>query len=238
MDQSPHSIQVRDMVMKIRIPDGEGPYPVLLLLHGWTGDENVMWIFASRLPKNYLMIAPRGLYKSPDGGFGWQENRKDEWPTVAEFTPAVDTLLELVDQKNGSQHELSQALVGIPGAQEAIQRADFSEVSLVGFSQGAALSYSFALTHPERVNLLAGLAGFMPEESEPLVEKKPLAGKHVFITHGTQDDTVPIEKARRSVELMQRAGSDVIYCEEQAGHKLSASCFRALEAFFAQYTAD
>jgi hypothetical protein len=47
---------------------------------------------------------------------------------------------------------------------------------------------------------------------------------------------VPVEKARWSVELMQRAGSDVTYCEQQAGHKLSVSCFRALESFFASHS--
>lgn len=71
MKKSLYTAKYRELVMKIQIPEGEGPHPVLLLLHGWTGDENVMWIFASRLPGNYLMISPRGLYKSPLGGYAW-----------------------------------------------------------------------------------------------------------------------------------------------------------------------
>ena len=31
---------------------------LLVLLHGWTGDENSMWIFAKRLSPAYWMIAP------------------------------------------------------------------------------------------------------------------------------------------------------------------------------------
>ena len=235
MENNLHLIEHQEMVMKVRLPKGSGPHPVLLLLHGWTGDENVMWIFASRLPPNYLMIAPRGLYQSPLGGYGWHEHRRTQWPAVEEFKPAVEALAGLVAHENGASPDLVKVLEDLPGSKEVISKVDFSEISLVGFSQGAALSYAFALNHPHRVHLMAGLAGFLPENVEGMVEKKPLEGKHVFVTHGAQDDIVPVEKARRAVELLQRAGSEVTYCEEQAGHKLSASCFRALEAFFDKY---
>jgi phospholipase/carboxylesterase len=235
MENNPFLVEHGDLAMKVRIPQGGGPHPVLLLLHGWTGDENVMWIFASRLPDNYLMIAPRGLYSSPLGGFGWHEHRRQEWPSIEEFDPAIEVLAELIEQGNGARPALSQVLEEVPGGQDAIEKMDLSKISLVGFSQGAALGYAFALRYPQRVHLLAGLAGFMPENAEEMVEKKPLEGKRVFITHGTQDHMVPIEKARHTVELMQRAGSEVTYCEEQAGHKLSASCFRAMQVFFDKY---
>jgi predicted esterase len=54
----------------------------------------------------------------------------------------------------------------------------------------------------------------------------------MFIAHGTDDDRVPVEKARLSAELLENAGAAVTYCEEQVGHKLSAKCFRGLEAFY------
>jgi phospholipase/carboxylesterase len=236
MKQSIYTVKVRDLVMKIQIPEGEGPHPILFLLHGWTGDENVMWIFASRLPDNYLMISPRGLYKSPLGGYAWHEHRSKDWPAVDEFRPAVETLVDILTADNGLQGAFTDAMKDSGASKGALAQADFSAVSLVGFSQGAALAYSFALQHPELVHLLGGLAGFMPERVEDLVARQPLDGKKVFITHGTEDEIVPVEKARRSVELMQQAGSDVTYCEQQAGHKLSVACFRALESFFSTHS--
>jgi len=233
MKRSIYTAELCGTVMKIKIPEGEGPHPVLFLLHGWTGDENVMWIIASRLPANYLMISPRGLYKSPMGGYAWHKHRSSYWPTVEEFRPAVETLVDLVQTGKDLQGAVTDDDKENGYYSDAIARSDFSAVSLVGFSQGAALAYSFALFHPERIHLLGGLAGFMPEMVEGLVARQLLGGKKVFITHGIQDEVVPVEKARRSVELMQRAGSDVTYCEQDAGHKLSASCFRALESFFA-----
>jgi hypothetical protein len=41
----------------MREPEDTGPHPVMALIHGWTGDE-FMWIFANRLPKDQLLIAP------------------------------------------------------------------------------------------------------------------------------------------------------------------------------------
>ncbi len=38
--------------------------------------------------------------------------------------------------------------------------ADFSNLHLVGFSQGAALSYTFGLLQPKKLHSLAGLSGF------------------------------------------------------------------------------
>jgi phospholipase/carboxylesterase len=236
MKKSIFSAKLGDLVLKIQVPEGEGPHPLLFLLHGWTGDEDVMWIFASRLPSKYCMVAPRGLYNSPLGGYAWHEHRSERWPTVDEFRPAVQTLVDLLKADNGLRGAFADGLGESGASEDALARVDVSTASLVGFSQGAALAYSFALLHPERAHLLGGLAGFMPEKVEDLVARQPLDGKKVFITHGTEDDIVPVEKARWSVELMQRAGSDVTYCEQQAGHKLSVSCFRALESFFASHS--
>ncbi len=51
---SVQKLQIEHWTVRVRKPEGEGPHPVMLLLHGWMGDENAMWVFASRLPKNLL----------------------------------------------------------------------------------------------------------------------------------------------------------------------------------------
>jgi phospholipase/carboxylesterase len=102
----------------------------------------------------------------------------------------------------------------------------------MGFSQGAALSNVVACLHPDRVRKAAILAGFMPSGMEEIVAAKPLSGKPVFVTHGTQDNLVPIDRARASMSLLEQAGAHVTYCEAEVGHKVSADCLRALELFF------
>jgi predicted esterase len=79
---------------------------------------------------------------------------------------------------------------------------------------------------------MAGLAGFLPKNAVLLINEKPLLNKRIFIAHGRLDERVPVEKAREAVEILTQAGAQLSYCEEDVGHKLSASCFRSMEFFF------
>jgi len=211
-------IEVNGWVVRLsqndrRQNDGGGLLPVFVMLHGWTGDENVMWVFASRLPPASLILSPRGLYPTPMGGYNWQPQNVRAFPDVDDFKPAIEALSALLTPGN-------------------FPAGDWSQASLVGFSQGAALAYTFALTHPERVKSVAGLSGFMPGGTEKIVAALPLTGKAAFMAHGLQDDLVPVERARQAAQILQQAGAQVTTCEDDVGHKLSASCFRGLQAFF------
>jgi len=85
--------------------------------------------------------------------------------------------------------------------------------------------------YPQRIRKMGVLAGFVPSGMEALVEKRPLDGKHVFVAHGTQDQMVPIDRARTSMDMLESAGAAITYCEDDVGHKLSANCLRALENY-------
>jgi phospholipase/carboxylesterase len=207
------TLQLDQWVARTRQPEGRGPFPVYLLLHGLSGDEDVMWVFASRLPSQALLIAPRGLHSSTLGGYSWLSESGRKWPLIVDFQPAVEAILELLNPN-------------------FFPAADFSNLHLVGFSQGAALSYTFGLLQGGNVQAFAGLSGFLPEDAPDYIARKPLRGKRIFAAHGTQDDTVPVERARWAVQILEQAGAQVVYCEDDVGHKLSASCFKGLEGFF------
>lgn len=213
MEHNQNTVTVNDWVIRISEPQVDGPHPVIVLLHGWTGDENAMWIFASRLPKDALLVAPRGSFNTPLGGHGWYPHKPKAWPWVDDFLPAIEALQDLLTPIN-------------------FPNGDFSKLSLVGFSQGAALSFAYAILFPNLVRTVASLSGFLPEGSEALARNKPLHHKPIFMAHGTQDELVPVYKARQAVEVLELAGAKVTYCEDEVGHKLSANCFRGLESFF------
>ncbi len=216
-------LELERWTLRYRLPEGNGSHPVLLLIHGWTGDENVMWIFTQRLSPRYLILAPRGLYKASDKGYGWEPRHSPRWPLLEDFRPSVDALTGLLD-------EMANGTNGLLLDRQAV---DFSDLNLMGFSQGAALAYTLALFHPQRVRRLAGLAGFLPEDAASLVGARPLQGKPVFMAHGRRDERVPVERARDSLKLLKQAGAEVSYCEEDVGHKLALSCFHELGEFFA-----
>ncbi|MCC6957508.1 MAG: hypothetical protein IT316_11995 [Anaerolineales bacterium] len=208
--------EVDGILFKYRFPPSKAPTRLCLMLHGWTGDENSMWIFASRLPQNALLVAPRGLYPSPSGGYSWYPRDVKRWPNFEDFLEAGQAIVSLLN---------SPALVA----------AGRLPVSAVGFSQGAALAYSIAFSQAVEFQVLSGLSGFVPEGVEAGNGNKPLNGLPVFVAHGTKDKIVPVERARSGNRIMEQAGAQVTYCEDDVGHKLSAACFRGLQEFFKRH---
>jgi phospholipase/carboxylesterase len=193
------------------------PARLLLLIHGWTGDEESMWVFVRNFPADYWIIAPRAPYITEPGGYSWRLRRLGDGdrPGLENLRPAAESLIGFVDA-----YALENSL-------------QVSEFDMMGFSQGAALASTLAFLHPERIRRVGILSGFVPAEAEPLVAAHPLSGKSFFVAHGTVDETVRIEVARQSVQLLEKAGAQVIFCEDEVGHKLSLNCLRALEKFFA-----
>jgi phospholipase/carboxylesterase len=189
---------------------------LLLLIHGWTGDEDSMWVFVRNFGPNYWVVAPRAPYAGHPHGYSWRplEPGRRGWPDLDDLRPAAHSLIALVEDYSAAN--------GITAPFAAI-----------GFSQGAALTGVLALLHPDKIDRAGILAGFVPSGAESLVANRPLAGKSLFVAHGTLDEMVSVQIARRSVELLKQAGADVTYCEDEVGHKLSAGCQRALETFFA-----
>jgi phospholipase/carboxylesterase len=205
----------RDWVYRYR-PAISTPKHLLILLHGWTGDENSMWLFANNIPEDFAIVAPRAHFPAPEGGFSWREIIPGTWgyPSIDDLQPAVETLLEFLDDWS-SKSNLSSV-----------------KVDLVGFSQGGALAYAIAALHPDRVSSLAVLSGFLPGGTDMILKSHLLDGKSVFVAHGTQDELVPVEKAHLAVKALEGAGAKVTYCETEGGHKVSKECRAGLTAFF------
>lgn len=194
-----------------------GPARLLLLVHGWTGDENSMWVFVRDFAQDYWIVAPRAPYGTEPGGYSWRPPRAGghDFPAFQDLEPAAYSLISFVDDY------------------AAVNSLEVTQFDAMGFSQGAALVTAIALRHPDRIARAGILAGFLPPGAEPLLDDRPLKGKPFFVAHGTLDEKVKIEFARRSVQLLKQAGANVTYCEDEVGHKLSAGCLRALKEFFA-----
>ncbi len=186
---------------------------VLLLLHGYFGNENAMWILTNPLPDGYNMLAPRAPVKLGDNQFSWHEIGP-QWPDIEHYQNLTDQLLARVDswtQQNAP---------------------NVSRYDVMGFSQGAVMAYALAILHPERVDRIAAIAGFIPQNWKPEVKVDALKNKHFFIAHGTEDETVPVKKARDASQWLEENGADVKFCTAETGHKISANCFNGLGEFF------
>ena len=201
----------------LRIRESLDPSPrFLLLIHGLTGDENSMWVFARDLPAHYWMVAPRAPHTAQPSGYSWRPPPFEtmDGPSLEQLKQNAEALIRLVDAYAAS--------VGI----------EASTFDVMGFSQGAAMSNVLAFLYPNRVGKTGILAGFIPHGLEELVSQRPLEGKSFFVAHGTKDERVTVERARSSVALLEQAGAKVTYCEDDVAHKVSLNCLRALKEFF------
>ena len=200
----------------LRVRAVQNPTRLLLLIHGYTGDENSMWVFARDMPPQHAMIAPRAMHPSGSTGYSWRPVEGFDFgvPRLDQLRSPAEALIRLVDAY--------QASVGI----------EADQFDVMGFSQGGVMSNVLAFLYPQRVRKAGILAGFIPSGLEELVSQRPLEGKPYFVAHGTKDGTVTIERARESIALLERAGAQVTYCEDDVGHKVSVNCLQALKRFF------
>lgn len=210
-----HLLTYNGWTMRVRHATRQ-PARFLLLLHGWTGDENSMWMFTRRMSPDLWIVAPRAPHPAPEGGYSWRPLHPGTWglPSLSDLQPAAEALLRLVDEVSAS--------IGVDAAQ----------FDVAGFSQGGALTNTLALLYPQRIRRAAVLAGFMPGGVEDLLARRVLLGKPFFVAHGAQDNLIPLERAQQSVALLEQAGAQVIFCQAEVGHKVGADCLRTLEAFF------
>ncbi len=214
MKNEAYTTTLNGWTVRIQPPKNQAkPQRTLLLLHGWTGDETVMWIFARKIPASTWIFAPRGPVQAPQSGYGWLPHT-GSWPTLEEFGPAADALKAAFQKWR-----------------EAVD-APQGPFDVMGFSQGAAMTYALAANYPQQVQRIIALAGFLPQADPMPGRYAALAGKRIYIAHGSQDDTVPVQMAQFAVHTLQSVGAQITYCESEVGHKLSADCLRGLENFY------
>jgi phospholipase/carboxylesterase len=196
-----------------RLPD-EPDAPLVVMLHGWGGDESVMWIFKQVVPRGVAIITPRAPLALESGGYVWfeRDGRPGE-PDSGAFQEALDRL----------EHFL--------GRLPELYPVDPERMILISFSQGAMLSNSLALSRPGWVRGVASLAGAVPRLPDVAVRAGSLAGLPVFIAHGLEDELVPVDAARRARDMFTRAGAIVSYGEYAVGHKLDPEGMRNLKAW-------
>jgi phospholipase/carboxylesterase len=203
---------------RLRVPQTQ-PKSILVLLHGWMGDENSMGVLARNLSPEIAILAPRGIFAVPQGGYSWRVIKPGTWgmASIEEFRPAADGLVTFLDEWAAS--------VGLNG----------NQFDLMGFSQGAAFSYTLTLLYPQRIRRLVALSGFIPQGGPALLNTESFSGKPVFVSHGRQDDVIPVEQSRQAVAQLEQTGALVTYCESDAGHKVSKECLREMEMFLGMF---
>jgi phospholipase/carboxylesterase len=182
--------------------------PLLLLLHGYGSNESDLFSFASELPDEYYVISLQAPHDMQYGSYAWYAINFD-----ADASKFSD-----LDQARTSRDLIISTL-------DELQKKypiDANAVTLIGFSQGAILSYAVALSQPNRVQRVAALSGYLNTEiAVNDFEKNDFISLQIFASHGTVDQVIPVEWARKAPENLSNLGIAVEYHEYPIGHGVS-----------------
>ena len=181
--------------------------PLLVMLHGFGANEGDLLGLVPYLDERVHIASVRGPLRIEAGAYGWYRvSHTAGGPVVHE----------------GEEQE-SRLLLG-RFLDEMVERydSDPESVFVLGFSQGATLALSFALTVPDRVAGTIALGGrVMRELPATMASASGIAGAQMFMAHGLHDDVVPIGRARASREFLLGLGVALTYREYPAAHQIS-----------------
>jgi len=197
---------------KIKNTDGSGKSPLLLLLHGYGSNEEDLFSFASELPEEYYVISARAPYDMMYGSYAWYAINFDadekKFSDLDQACSSRDLIIQFVDE-----------LI----ANYAI---DAEKIALVGFSQGAILSYSIALSYPQKIQHVVAMSGYFNEEiAIENYQSNDFSNLQIFASHGNVDQVVPVEWARKAKPLLDQLGIPNVYKEYPVGHGVGPQNF-------------
>ncbi|NOT37404.1 MAG: alpha/beta fold hydrolase [Saprospiraceae bacterium] len=193
------------------------PNPHLLIfLHGLGSNEEDLFELASHFPDNYTIISLRAPYSWGNGGYSWYDLQFDKSnKAISNLNQAETSRLNIIyfieEIKNKEEHK-------------------FTKVYLLGFSQGAIMSYNVALTRPDLVNGVIALSGYLMNEIKPKIAKHPkLKLLDFYIAHGKNDNIIEVSKAKSAVQYLKTLKITPKYKEYNEDHSINFSMLNDLK---------
>lgn len=186
--------------------------PLLLLIHGYGSNEQDLFSFAEELPETHYVISVRAPFDLQYGSYAWYAINFD----------ADENKFSDLNQAKNSRDLLVQFI------DELIEKypIDSNNITLIGFSQGSILSYSVALSYPEKIRKIVAFSGYLNADMIlPGIEKRDFSQLKIFASHGTQDQVIPVEWARKTKPFLDQLGIENIYREYPIGHGISPQNF-------------
>lgn len=196
---------------------GSSNQPLVIFLHGYGSNEQDLFGIKDELPAQYNYLSVRAPMVMEEGSYQWFRKKGD-----GAYNGETD------DLKSSSQLLLDFVA-------QAVQKyhTQPDKVYLVGFSQGAIMSYEVALRHPEAVGGIAALSGrilpVLRAELKPDEKRQSLA---IFIGHGTADKRLPLSDGTEANSQLKSVSLEPeFHAYDGVGHNISAGEIQDLSAW-------
>lgn len=190
--------------------------PLLILLHGYGSNEQDLFSFAEELPDDLLIVSARAPHDMGYGGYAWYAINFDsvngKFSDLVQATKSVDKIASFID-------EIKEKYNTNP-----------DKTFLLGFSQGAILSYALSFKYPNKVQHVVALSGYINEELLPTEINNSITTDY-YISHGTVDQVLPIDWARKAPILLKNFNLNNEYSEYPVGHGVAPQNFYSFKSW-------
>lgn len=188
--------------------------PLLILLHGYGSNEQDLFSFADELPDEFLIISAQAPLEMGHGAYAWFSINFDEnnekfydLEEAAESVKKIDFFIDEIKKEYNTNPD---------------------KTFLLGFSQGTILSYTLSLTIPNKVQYVVALSGFINEALTSQDIPKGITTDY-YISHGTVDQVIPIEWAKKAPIFLTKNNLKNVYSEYPVGHGVAPQNFYSLK---------
>lgn len=173
--------------------------PSLFLFHGMGSNEEDLLQLVKEFQGSHHIFSLRGpIIFNP--GYAFFTSEEEGIPDRQVFDKVVTYLHQFIA--------------------EAIQEysLDQSKISLIGFSQGAVLAQTLALTMGSLIKGVAALSGYLPDFVKEEYRKHPVDHLKMFISHGEYDYVVPSHWGLESKNYFEGLEANVTFKTYEDGH--------------------
>lgn len=186
--------------------------PLLILLHGYGSNEDDLFSFSKELPEELLIVSAQAPYEMGFGGYAWYtinfEGSESNRSNLDEARTSLIKIEQFVD--------------------EIIEKykPNTDKIFLLGFSQGCILSYAYAFRNPTKIKNIIALSGYVNID---LLPSDYQIANHTkldfFISHGSVDQVLPVEWARKATPFLETLNIKHQYQEYPVGHGVAPQNF-------------
>jgi phospholipase/carboxylesterase len=203
------------MIYELRRPKNVIPdkkYPALFVMHGIGSNEQNMLSLVEGLEDSFYIFSIRG-HLSQGPGFAFFTIEGYGKPHREVFDDGIQRLTNFIDYAS-EKYPL-----------------DVSKLYLLGFSQGAILSMTLAVTLGNKIKGIVALSGYIPGFVKEEFKINPGHDLNAFISHGEFDQVLPFEWGKENVDYFTKLGIPVTFKTYPEGHSVSLTNFQDFRAW-------
>jgi predicted esterase len=195
-------MQIRHTVYyTVQAPEGNGPHPVLIVLHGFgqRADEFIR-VFETLPSRGILVAAPQAphhfypQFPRREVGFSWL-TRYERDQSIADFIGYMRRFVELLRTEHA---------------------ADLTRLYVLGFSQGVSMACRFWVHSAVSVRGVIACSSDLPPDVAERLDTAPPA--KILLVHGRDDRLVPLTKSREAEAILRAHAIPVELIEFDGGH--------------------